>query len=120
MTGLAPLLQAFFTDRLAAQRHASPHTVLSYRDAFRLLLDYTASTTGKKPSTLDIADLDAPLIASFLDHLERDPTTARAPATTGWLRSIRCSATRPCTTPSMPTPSRASSRSRSNATTARC
>jgi integrase/recombinase XerD len=72
MTALAPLLQAFFTDRLAAQRHASAHTVLSYRDALRLLLDYAANMTGKKPSTLDIADLDAPLIAAFLDHLERD------------------------------------------------
>jgi site-specific recombinase XerD len=70
MTALAPLLQAFFTDRLAAQRHASPHTVLSYRDAFRLLLDYAAKATGKTPSALDIADLDAVLIASFLDHLE--------------------------------------------------
>jgi integrase/recombinase XerD len=72
MTALAPLLQAFFTDRLAAQRHASPHTVLSYRDAFRLLLDYAVNTTGKKPSSLDIADLDAPLVAGFLDHLERE------------------------------------------------
>lgn len=72
MTALAPLMQAFFTDRLAAQRHASPHTVLSYRDAFRLLLDYAADTTGNKPSALDIADLDAALIAGFLDHLERD------------------------------------------------
>jgi integrase/recombinase XerD len=72
MTALAPVLQAFFTDRLAAQRHASAHTVLSYRDAFRLLLDYAANTTGKKPSTLDIADLDAALIAGFLDHHERD------------------------------------------------
>jgi len=72
MTALAPLLQAFFTDRLAAQRHASAHTVLSYRDAFRLLLDYAAGATGKTPSALDIADLDAVLIASFLDHLEHD------------------------------------------------
>jgi site-specific recombinase XerD len=72
MTALAPLLQAFFTDRLAQQRHASPHTVLSYRDAFRLLLDYAAHTTGKKPSALEITDLDAPLIAAFLDHLEHE------------------------------------------------
>jgi site-specific recombinase XerD len=72
MTALAPLLQAFFTDRLAAQRHASAHTVLSYRDALRLLLDYASGATGKKPSALDIADLDAPLIAGFLDHLERN------------------------------------------------
>lgn len=72
MTALAPLLQAFFTDRLAGQRHASPHTVLSYRDAFRLLLDYAQRATGKTPSALDIADLDAPLITAFLDHLEHE------------------------------------------------
>ncbi|MEO9137810.1 MAG: tyrosine-type recombinase/integrase [Jatrophihabitans sp.] len=72
MTALAPLLQAFFTDRLAAQRHASPNTVLSYRDAMRLLLDYAAHATGKKPSALDIADLDMRLITGFLDHLEHE------------------------------------------------
>ena len=72
MSALAPLLQAFFTDRLTAQRHASGHTIASYRDAFRLLLGYAASRTGKKPCALDIADLDAPLIAAFLDHLEHD------------------------------------------------
>ena len=42
MTALAPLLQAFFADRLAAQRHASPHTIAAYRDSFRLLLDVRA------------------------------------------------------------------------------
>jgi integrase/recombinase XerD len=31
MTTLAPTLQAFFTDRLARQRQASPHTVAAYR-----------------------------------------------------------------------------------------
>ena len=38
MSALAPTLQAFFTDRLIAQRHASPHTIASYRDTMRLLL----------------------------------------------------------------------------------
>jgi integrase/recombinase XerD len=70
MTALAPVLQAFFTDRLIAQRRASEHTIAGYRDTFRLLLGYAAARTGKKPSGLDIADLDAPLIAAFLDHLE--------------------------------------------------
>ena len=42
MTALAPLLQAFFTERLARQRHASPHTIAAYRDSFRLLLDVRA------------------------------------------------------------------------------
>jgi integrase/recombinase XerD len=70
VTALAPVLQAFFTDRLITQRRASSHTIASYRDTFRLLLGYAAAKTGKKPSALDIADLDAPLITAFLNHLE--------------------------------------------------
>lgn len=72
MTALAPLLQAFFTDRLINQRGASPNTIAGYKDTFRLLLGYAAARTGKKPSGLDIADLDAPLIAAFLHHLEHE------------------------------------------------
>ena len=71
MTALAPTLQAFFTDRLARQRHASGQTVAAYRDAWRLLLSFAADRTGKQPAKLDIADLDAPFIGDFLDHLER-------------------------------------------------
>ena len=47
MTALAPLLQAFFADRLAVQRHASPHTIAAYRDSFRLLLTFVHQQTGK-------------------------------------------------------------------------
>ncbi|MBI2709735.1 MAG: tyrosine-type recombinase/integrase [Actinobacteria bacterium] len=72
MTALAPVLQAFFTDRLIAQRRASPHTIAGYRTTFRLLVRFATTTTGKTPSALDIADLDAPLISAFLDHLEAD------------------------------------------------
>jgi integrase/recombinase XerD len=72
VTALAPVLQAFFTDRLIAQRRASAHTIAGYRGTFRLLLGFAATKTGKRPSSLDIADLDAPLIAAFLDHLEHD------------------------------------------------
>ncbi len=72
MTALAPTLQAFFTDRLTRQRNASPHTIAAYRDTLRLLLGFAAQRTGKPPSRLDIADLDAPLIGAFLDHLEHD------------------------------------------------
>jgi integrase/recombinase XerD len=42
VTDLAPLLQGFFTDRLARQKNASPHTVAAYRDTYRLLLSTTA------------------------------------------------------------------------------
>ena len=72
MTALAPVLQAFFTDRLITQRHASPNTIAAYRSTLRLLLRFSSAQTGKTPSKLDIADLDAPLITAFLDHLEDD------------------------------------------------
>jgi len=72
VTALAPTLEAFFTQRLAGQLQASPHTIAAYRDTFRLLLRHAQARTGKKPSQLDLADLDAPAISAFLDHLERD------------------------------------------------
>ena len=70
MSPLAPVLQGFFTDKLIAQRQASPHTIDAYRDTCRLLLEYASGQVRKQPCQLDIADLDAPLITAFLEHLE--------------------------------------------------
>jgi integrase/recombinase XerD len=72
MTKLAPTLQAFFTDRLMGQRQASPHTIAGYRDTFRLLLRFAAERTRTPACELDIADLDASLVAAFLTHLETE------------------------------------------------
>lgn len=72
MTALAPLLQAFFTDRLITQRHASANTIAAYRDTFRLLLAYLHEHTGTAPAAMDIADLDATRIGAFLSHLEQE------------------------------------------------
>jgi site-specific recombinase XerD len=72
MSKLAPTLQAFFTDRLMGQRQASPHTIAGYRDTFRLLLRFAADRTRTHACELDVADLDAPLIAAFLTHLETE------------------------------------------------
>ena len=70
MTALAPALQAYFTDRLITQRNSSPETIAAYRNAFRLLLRFASEQTGKQPFELDLDDLDAPLIGSFLKHSE--------------------------------------------------
>jgi integrase/recombinase XerD len=70
MTALAPTLQAFFTDRLIRQRHASSHTIAAYRDTLRMLFSYAATQASAPPSRLDIGQLDAPVIGAFLDHLE--------------------------------------------------
>jgi site-specific recombinase XerD len=72
MTDLAPLLQGFFTDRLARQKKASPNTVAAYRDTCRLLLSFAQANTGKAPSRLSLADLDATLVGAFLQYLEDD------------------------------------------------
>ena len=70
MTALAPTLQAFFTDRLVRERHASPATVAAYRDTWRMLLDFAATRTRISPIRLDLDDIDAPMVSAFLDHLE--------------------------------------------------
>jgi integrase/recombinase XerD len=72
MSPLAPILEGFFTDKLLRQRQASPHTIAAYRDTCRLLLDFAQHTTGIQPSRLDICDLDAPLIGTFLQHLQNE------------------------------------------------
>jgi integrase/recombinase XerD len=51
---------------------ASPHTIAAYRDTWRLLLGYASQRCGGPAARLDLADLDAPLIGAFLDHLEHD------------------------------------------------
>jgi site-specific recombinase XerD len=72
MTLIAPTLQAFFTDRLAQQRQASPRTIAAYRDTLRLLLGFVHQQSGTMPSQLDWDDLDATVISAFLNHLEND------------------------------------------------
>jgi site-specific recombinase XerD len=68
--GFDQLVQDFFLGRLIQQRGASARTVESYRDAFELLFGYLDQHVGKRPSTLTVADLDAPVILDFLEHLE--------------------------------------------------
>lgn len=68
----AALLEGFFSDRLVRQRRASPHTIASYRDTFRLLLRFAAERLGKPPSALNLEELDAPFLGAFLHHLETD------------------------------------------------
>jgi site-specific recombinase XerD len=64
------LLQDFFCQRLINQRNASVCTVAAYRDTFRLLLKYLEQHRKKQPVDVTLADLDAPVILAFLDHLQ--------------------------------------------------
>lgn len=71
-SSLSPLLHLFFTDRLRGQLGASPHTVASYRDTFRILLQYATKHRHRQPSDLAVEELDASFVTGFLDHLERE------------------------------------------------
>ena len=70
ITSFPTLLESFFTKRLIAQRRASPHTIGSYRDTFRLLLQFAEKRLAKAPSRLTLEDLQAPFLGVFLDYLE--------------------------------------------------
>jgi site-specific recombinase XerD len=87
-TSFPVLLESFFTKRLIAQRRASPHTIGSYRDTFRLLLQFAEQRLGKEASRLTLEDLQAPFLGAFLDNLE----SARANTTRS--RNLRLAAIR--------------------------
>ncbi len=70
VTDLARVLQAFFCQRLIQQQRASNQTVNSYRDTFRLLLQFTEQQLSKPVSTLCLADIDVTLVLDFLNYLE--------------------------------------------------
>jgi len=68
---LPALIERFFTERLMRQRRVSPHTIASYRDTFRLLLEFVHTRLHRLPSSLDLQDLAAPTISAFLDDMEK-------------------------------------------------
>jgi integrase/recombinase XerD len=78
-TTLPALIQQFFTDRLCTQMGASPNTISSYRDTFRLLLRFASKRTGRAPTKLKVEDLNSDLIGDFLSHVENERhNTARS------------------------------------------
>ena len=71
----APLshwLHAFFYEWLGEQRNCSHHTILSYRDTWRLYLRYVAARRGRSVSALSLADLTAEQTVAFLGHVESE------------------------------------------------
>lgn len=67
---LARALQAFFTDYLPRLRGLSPHTLHSYRDTLVLLLRFLASSKNIELDRLDLGDILAEDVVTFLCHLE--------------------------------------------------
>ena len=68
--GLGKWVSEFFRNHLLNQRGVSRHTLLSYRDALKLLLRFAAERTCKDVVRLAVKDLDVPVVLAFLDDLE--------------------------------------------------
>lgn len=66
---LAAALHGFLTDYLPRQRAMSSHTLHSYRDSLKLLLQFVAGKKGD-PSELTLEQLTTERILAFLKHLE--------------------------------------------------
>jgi site-specific recombinase XerD len=73
MTSTLPqLLHAFFQDWLIQQRGTSAHTVISYRDTWRLFLRFVAKQHQRTAAKLTIEQITAKEVLTFLDHCEKD------------------------------------------------
>jgi integrase/recombinase XerD len=71
LSPIGPHLQAFFSEHLCNHRRASPQTIASYRDTFRLLLQFLKATIGIEPAAMRSPDIDVPVILAFLDSLKQ-------------------------------------------------
>lgn len=68
----ASLVERFFVDRLMSQKNASPRTVESYRDTFRMIFRYAQKQLCKPPVRFTLNDFNSKLILGFLNYLEKD------------------------------------------------
>ncbi|WP_287331873.1 site-specific integrase [Mesorhizobium sp.] len=75
---LFALVESFFTTYLPRQRGASPHTIRAYRDMLKLLLLFATQHRNREVAALRLDDLDANMIAAFLDHLETTRSNSAA------------------------------------------
>ena len=76
MTSFPVLLQAFFRNWLGDQRNLSRHTVLSYRDTWRLFLRFVASRKARAVAQLALSDLTDAEVLAFLQYCEDDRHTS--------------------------------------------
>ncbi len=68
---LPALIQQFFTDRLCTQMDASPNTIASYRDTFRLFLQISIEKTGTEPKKRNVDDLDSKMMGELQTNVEK-------------------------------------------------
>src|ERR1035441_5460074 len=73
MTSVARHIEAFLREYLVRHRGNSKHTCESYAYSFQLLFEFASQRLEVPPSSIALEQLDAALICSFLEHLEKHP-----------------------------------------------
>lgn len=71
-SSLVSLLHAFFHEWMGKQKNLSRHTVCSYRDTWKLFLQFAAKHKRREIVKLSLADLQASEVLAFLEYLEKD------------------------------------------------
>jgi len=71
MTALAPSLSGFLREHLPTERRASQHTCEAYAQCFQLLLCFAANRLKITPALIEVEQLDASLVLTFLEYLEK-------------------------------------------------
>jgi site-specific recombinase XerD len=71
-TDIGRPIRNFFEQHLVAQRGLSAHTVLAYRDAWKLFLQFVCRRHRRSCTDLMLKDVTAETVRRFLDHLERE------------------------------------------------
>lgn len=74
---LARNIHDFLQGYLTLQKGLSLHTILSYRDTIKLLLNYVSSQKKKSVSNLTLSDLGPSMVVDFLEHLEKERGNSR-------------------------------------------
>jgi site-specific recombinase XerD len=69
-TSFPALLHTFFHEWLGEQRNLSRHTVLSYRDTWRLFLRFASERHHRPIVELSLVDLNAAVVLAFLRYVE--------------------------------------------------
>jgi len=74
---LSRYIHGFLQDYMSLQKGLSRHTILSYRDAIKLLLTFSATNKKKSVTNLTLSELSPTMVVRFLDYLEKDRGNSR-------------------------------------------
>lgn len=69
---LSSCVHQFFDRYLPQIKGVSPHTIKTYRDAFKLFIPFAADYHGVQITSLSLDHLSPEVILDFLDHIEKE------------------------------------------------